>query len=274
MTILDKLENRYRKYGILSTKFQCKHRATCQSCLLPTPLRATTLEQVQGTFSQAKSAFVGDRYGNGVPRLLFVSLDPSRVLTDNDSEYTYVSKESRTPHGVQKGEMERAQRISANRATPSFRLRETNNMAECVLGMPIGPNIARYYAHANAVKCTVNKKGSRLQADNRLYENCRERNYLREEIEILAPDVIVSMGQRTMESVEYALAIQHGWDNVGCEKEVVLSNRRQALWLPIHHPRNAGGFYNEARNIWGNGKGREWEKFAERVRDFISNRDS
>ena len=265
----------YDKVGILSTNFRCKHLAECQGCLPPTPSDATDPEEIRNTFTQAKSAFVGDRYGDVAPRLLFVSLDPGRALKTDSAPYNYIARETRTPQGVQKGNASvipfLPYRVDGRKWQ---RLLRTNELAERILRdkIPQESHVMRFYAHANAAKCTMNKKGS-VKANNRLYDNCRKRNYLRGEIDILAPDIIVSMGKEAMEGVEHALPTSHGWERVGCEKEVELSGGRRALWLPIHHTSHPD-IWPEAREKWGNGEGHEWEKFADRVREFISKRDS
>ena len=262
--ILRDLREYYDKNKILSTNFDCKHLAKCQSCLPPTPVDATIPTDAEDTFTQAKAAFVGDRYCEHVPRLLFVSLDPGRVLTDKDSEYTYVLDENRSPDGVQKGEINRAQRIHNKQATPSTRLCWTNKMAERVLEKSIGSNIMRFYAHINAVKCTMNKKGSK-QADDRLFEHCRE--YLLEEIDILSPDVIVTLGKQAKNGVAsaFSIASKPAW---GRDKAVSLPNGRTSLWLPIYHTSYFGGFHRQRNKEWGP----DWEQFIKRVREFMSSR--
>ena len=270
----------YDGKNILSTRFDCEHREDCRKCgSCNTPLRITPQDanSADNTFTQAKSAFVGKHYENaralGIPRLLFVSSDPGSSTYSSNPEDNFTSDESRTPAGVREREIT----ATARGFGRDVHWRTTHELACQILqGFPRCAKLSDmeatpYFAHTNAAKCCQNREGNG-EAHDRLFKHCRK--YLPEEINILAPDVIVSMGENAMGSVEYALSVRHGWEDVGCEKEVALSNEQQALWLPIYHPRYAGGFYNHARNKWGNGKGREWEKFAERVRDFISNRDS
>ena len=263
MTMLIKLENHYRGCGILSTAFSCKHESACRGGLELTSESATTLDETRGTFTPAKSAYVGEHYGDGVPRLLFVSLDPGTALSSKDRAYTYTANESRTPEGVQAGETARARRIDKYEALPSNRLRWTNRMAGRIFCMRDKADVMRFYAHVNAVKCTMNKKYNR-KADGILFENCRE--YLRDEIDILSPDVIVTLGEEAKGGVEYAFSVESEW---GREEIVRLSDGRESLWLPIYHPSNFGAFHKQRKSEqWGP----DWKKFAERVREFMSAR--
>ena len=64
--ILQELDLYYRKRGIHSMEFWCGCRDACASAVPP-----------GGTFTEARSAFVGTFYKDGMrPRLLFLGLDP------------------------------------------------------------------------------------------------------------------------------------------------------------------------------------------------------
>ena len=263
MTMLVKLENYYRECGILSTDFRCKHLAQCQGCMPPTPADAKLPEDAENTFTEAKAAFVGEHYRECVPRLLFVSLDPGSALTSKDSEYNYISAESRLPEGVRQGEMDRAQRISHGKAKSSPRLRETNKLAALILGRPTA-EVMRFYAHTNAAKCNMNKP-KRAEANILLFQNCR--GYLRGEIDILGPDVIITLGEEAKWGMSHAFGES---SEFGGEQTISMPCGKQAIWFPIYSPSNYGRFYALLDDKWGPNR----EGLAKRIRDFISNRDS
>ena len=243
--ILRDLREYYDKNKILSTNFDCKHLAKCQDCLPPTPVDATTPKEAENTFTEAKSAFVGDRYCECAPRLLFVSLDPGSALTDKDPGYNYISDESRSPEGVKNGELDRMLRNRLGKGRLSLRLHKTNKMAALILEKPVD-EVMRFYAHVNTVKCCMNKK-KRKQADKRLFVNCLE--YLRGEIDILTPDVIITLGKEAKEGVARTFSISPPpqWAQ---EYKVVLRNGKEAVWFPSCHSSNYGLYkkQEEARN--------------------------
>ena len=257
MTMLIKLADYYRECKILSCGFDCKHRVECQGDLKLTRPGSTDLKKIRDTFTQAKSALIGDRYGDEVPRLLFVSLDPGSVLMEEgkDPDYSYVSAESRTPEGVQKGEIARAERIRARRAQPSPRLRETNKLAGCMLRKSAAEAI-HFYAHVNAVKCTMNKESS-AEADKRLFRNCRE--YLRGEIDILAPDVIFTLGKQAKRGIEHAFSIEGEW---ACEQVVTLGSGKETAWFPSYHMSSYGPYKKQEQ---------QRNQFVQAIRERFSN---
>ena len=277
MTMLIKLENYYRECGIwpaAGNDFRCRHLDACRNGMKFTPLDATKLCQARNTFTPGHSAMVGARYEESSPRLLFVALDLGTVLRNDDEGYTYVKPETRAPLGLRRSH-ERMMGLIVSGKDKARRptLKRTNQFAEALLcnlpGFPEkkGGDFIRFCVRVNAAKCTMNKK-QRAQAANRLYDNCRECGYLRGEIEILSPDIIVSLGKMAKLAVESAFSTSSEWTQ---EKVIHLPDNKKALWLPVHHPRHPQ-FYPEARVNWGNGKGREWKKFAARVREFMSAR--
>ena len=266
MTILVQLENYYRKRGILSTNFRCKHAAECQGDLPSAPVDATRLCEVRNKFTEAHSAYVGVRYGDIFPRLLFVQLDLGTVLSDKDPGYNLASPESRTPEGLRKMRELMSERVMSGKAPMSPTVKGTNKLAAAIL-RGCSPEIqedmwvSRFYARVNAVKCTMNKK-RREQADDRLYDNCRERDYLRKEIEILSPDIIISMGEQAKKTVESVFHVSSEWTR---EQKVKLRDGKEAVWAPIYHPSSYGPYKKQEDDR---------NRLVERIRDFIASRDS
>ena len=287
MTILIQLENYYRESGILSTDFRCKHLAKCRGCLRPTPVDATTPEEAEDTFTEAKAAFVGDRYCECAPRLLFVSLDPGGALKPNDPKYNYISPESRTLSGVWKGNARIMQCFIKGKSIPRPRLEGTNQVAEAILrefpDIPQGEHAMRFYAHVNAAKCTTNK-GGRKQANEELFKNCRE--YLQGEINALCPDIIVTHGGKARRGVKHAFRgstiEKNAYPNVWV---ITPKSGSQIFWLNTYHP-TARYRANETQRPFdlqmegldggprsdGNSPG--LDGYAKLIHNFISNRDS
>ena len=281
MTMLDKLENHYCKCGILSTDFRCEHRAICQSGLLLTPPNAEreNVAQWQNTFTEARSAYVGNRYGEVFPRLLFVSLDPRSALKHDDPDYNFIAPETRTPLGVRAG-MERVMGLLSDGRDTSRRPRlgGTNALAERILReFPTAPkegHVMQFYAHTNAAKCCMNKPGGK-EADRILFKNCR--GYLRGEINIMSPDIIVTQGGKAKRGIKHAFrdgiireVCPHAW-TIECKEGGM-------FWWHTYHPaaRCRPGETKRPFAIQMDGEdgGPGLDGYAKLIRDFISNRDS
>ena len=123
----------------------------------------------------------------------------------------------------------------------------------------------RHFAHANSAKCCMNKPG-RKQADRVLFRNCQE--YLRGELEILCPDVIVTQGAEAKKAVEsfYEPPERIGEDEYA---STILMNSRKVFWLHTYHPGNWGAF-NKQR---GFDKTRKlalgWNKYSRMIHEFV-----
>lgn len=252
MTILAELESHYRERGIWpanSPAFGCGRLEECRKPkdrdepLSFTPLDATLSSPWRNTFTPGHSALVGARYEEAEPRLLFVALDLGTVLRDDDPDYNYVLPDNRGPAGIRRSH-ERMMRLVLSGKDPARRptLKATSELARAILqdlpGIPEGDDFMRFCARVNAAKCTMNKE-KRAQADNRLYKNCRERNYLRGEINILAPDIIVSQGKQARLGVEHAFCVRGEWARW---RSVKLESGKEAVWFPGYHPSSYGPY--------------------------------
>ena len=276
----------YDGKNILSTRFDCKHRKDCQGCLPSTPADAKLPKDAEDTFTEAKAAFVGDRYGECNPRLLFVSSDPGGALKRGDPEYNHISPHSRTLAGVWEGNARIMRRyVDGTETIERQRLEGTNQVAEAILrefpGVLQGEHPMRFYAHTNAAKCSVNNEG-REEAHKTLFNNCRE--YLREEINIFRPDILVTHGGNARRGVKYAfpgIKIEE-WS---CPNLFVIHTQRPILWLNTYHPSGRGRalFFAQVRGENNGPRPRRHriqcdppglDGYAKLIRDFISNRDS
>jgi hypothetical protein len=206
--MLDELDLYYRKSGIHSETFRCCCQISCKSAVPP-----------NGTFTEAKSAYVGPGYENGVrPRLLFIGLDPGEGRE-------WPNEQQRTPAAIQKkilsdppgdkqhwwGTLRFALRI-LSAIDPEIRQfwNELANLQseDCRAWTPsllklkqreFRDLLTPRFAHANVVRSSVGAKNSQ-QANEILYENCHK--YLCGEIEVLKPDVIVTQGDDAKLAVE------------------------------------------------------------------------
>ena len=242
--MLDKLKRYYADNGILATRFTCSHSDECCGGLK----RCTGSKSC---FTGPKSAYVGECYerahGAGLPRLLFVSLD-SGSAESNPTK--------RLPQAV------RQQTIEGSLGPKNRHWYRTHELAACIfnwiLESCMTPCQAQpYFAHANAAKCCQNKPGRR-QADNRLFDNCRQ--YLRGELELFCPDVIVSQGKQARVGVASVVGDQPP-PRCRPTKRVYLGNQ-EVFWLDTYHPAAPRYFYPQ-RARWG--------EFADEIKTFFDN---
>ena len=235
MSIPCDLYRYYEAQGILATHFTCPHHDECS--------------KDSPCFTGPKAAYVGGRYEYAhdarLPRLLFVSLDSGSAERNPTN---------RLPEAV------RAQTIALCLGPKTRHWYRTHELAACIfntiLGTCMTPRQAQqYFAHTNSAKCCQNRP-SRGLAHRRLFTNCRP--YLRGELKVLRPDVIVTQGDLAKIGVCAAL------DCPPVEIQGVNHVRiagRTALWLPTYHPR-AWGLFNRQR--------RSWATLAESIAAFVT----
>lgn len=227
--MLPKLENYYKANGILSTHFTCRHKAECKG----------DCEK----FTGPKSAFIPAGYESEsckLPRLLFLSLDSG----SGDKE-----DNNRLPLAVRRQEEEK-DILKLHKGKHWYR---THELAYYILKRfssdikiedDIKDNEARkYFAHANSAKCCMNKK-QRKKADSILFRNCRK--YLREELAILKPEIIVTQGK---EAKEVILEL-HERTNKRFDEftSVITLNGVKVFWLHTYHP-GCWGLFNRQCNF-------------------------
>ena len=263
-SLIEKLTAYYEEKKILSTKFDCPHFARCRQGMCLTPDNARTEKEALNTFTKAKSALVGKHYEDTVPRLLFVSLDPGSAI---HITHSFASPQSRTPKALQHHPKFELEVLRAKRKRHWI---HTNEMAyviysSCGIHPDTMIDSSDYFSHVNAFKCSVNNPG-RGKASSRLFGNCR--GYLRGEIEVLSPDVIITQGEEAMEGLGLAFLVSAQW---GRSQTINLSDGKQVLWLPTYHPRYVSGFFRQMKKEWGS-ESQPWIKFAQEVREFVSQR--
>lgn len=235
-SMLDALTAYYRSQRILSTQFACLHEVKCRGDC--------------AAFTGPKSAFVSTGYErHDLPRLLFLSLDSGSGAS--------VAKE-RLPAEVRKQEEEGFDVGSAHKGRHWYL---THEIAWCILrrfDSKIGlKEVQRYFAHANSAKCCQNKPGGG-QADAKLFRNCGK--YLPAELEVLAPDIIVTQGAKARDAIR-RYSVQE-IDPPDEWARIVAMNGREVFWLQTRHP--ARGWLARQfadRPTWK-------EEYAEMIREF------
>ena len=255
--MLKKLENYYRHIGILSTEFSCEHLRECRGD--------------SQNFTEAKSAFIGEKYGElNFPRLLFISSDPggAKIPTKDGGEIDFMLPENRTPESVRRLVIERVRR---GIKSPSQRAKSTNELARFILrefnsdvDEMDEEKLTQHFAHANSVKCCQNKKNHK-QADGVLFRNCR--GYLRGEIEMLAPDILITHGKKAESGVQFAFRNESQKEIAQNAFEYEMQNGK-FFWLQTPHPASYGRPKFLAQK---NGKdgGPGWAGYVKLIREFM-----
>lgn len=234
MDYLDAVKKYYQKEGILSTRFSCGLKSACAN---------------SGTDSGPKSAHVGSRYGLGVPRLLFVSLDAGQAKP---------SAEKRTPEAVRK----ETERVGIKESAANTHWYRTCELAREILHPFIHEltmeDITPYFAHTNASKCCPSGCGG--NASSVAYLNCHR--YLAGEVSVLDPDAVVTQGREAEVGIK-ALLIDEvdKVPNIRYAEVAKLCGRRRFL-LHTYHPRYARGFYEQRRQSG------TWSTYAEAIERF------
>jgi uracil-DNA glycosylase len=126
-----------------------------------------------------------------------------------------------------------------------------------VLLQPFHPGVtpatvAPFFAHTNSAKCCEHNPG-RAKARSVLFKNCRQ--FIPEELRILAPDVLVTQGHEARRIVAKDLPLlMHDVREVkGASYEagiIQLTAAKQALWLHTYHPNNYGLFHPQRKHCW------------------------
>ena len=243
-TMFQRLSRYYQDNGILSTSFTCPHREECSGG--------------SPKFTGPKSAFVSTGYENrssNLPRLLFLSLD-SGSGDRNDR--------NRLPEAVRQQEERERDVLALPKHKHWYR---THELAWYIFKR-FRPSIKleeakEHFAHANSAKCCMNKPG-RKQADKILFRKCRE--YLRSELEILRPDIIVTQGAEAKKAVGLFCET---FERIDEYASIIRMNSRKVFWLHTHHPSGWGAF-NRQRNFDKNQNlALGWDKYSRKIYEFI-----
>lgn len=211
--MIDELKVYYKKQGISAKDFHCKHYNDCS--------------KGYSEFTTAKEPYIGEKYEDGnTPRLLFLSLDSGSASTCNSKK---------TMEHLLIHEQERSY-FKKN----DIHWKATYGIAQSLLKDFIDVDlieINNYFAHINSAKCCQNKKRNE-EANEKLFKNCI--SYLKEEIEILNPNTIITQGEKAKNVIN-----EHFKQNKKCilkeDKEKcfvfeITINSKKVFWLHTYHP--------------------------------------
>jgi hypothetical protein len=243
--MLSELKAYYSEIGILSTNFHCPYSDQCGSG--------------SNGLIKGKSAFVGTEYErHSIPRTLFVSLDPG-------SDDSFETPQKRTPEGVR--EVEEHQNWQS--FNPLLHWYATHKLAYLIARESDASIVLQdstlFFAHTNSAKCCYVKKDHDMSGDV-LYRNCR--NFLRKEIDILDPDIIISQGQKALDAVASSsseISKQVKYQPVVSIHDrihVIIVNNHPVLWIQSIYP------------SWRNDRTRKQEKdlypfYLDAVKEFL-----
>lgn len=116
-----------------------------------------------------------------------------------------------------------------------------------------------YFAHVNSAKCCQNKPG-RKRADSILFDNCRR--FLRGELRILKPDVVVTQGSQAKNAILSSFAVRRKVVRAISAPRFQLDAHYEtglieiepdmmaSLWLQTYHPSNFGRFNPQRAHCW------------------------
>lgn len=219
-----------------------------------------------------KATFVGSKYGqDGLPRLVFLSLDPGKVYgqdelapkTVQESIERYVPS---NPHSY-------GMHLLALRILNEFNmLLELRHELFQVTGRYLATGAALtekllavtpYFAHVNSAKCCTNdpaQENGMKKAPGGFFVNCRD--FARKELEILRPHIIVTQG------VEARAVISDESRSGGSVIRSQIAGN-QALWISTSHPAN-GCFWTEGCPplLPAGCDGRDWCNYAGAAKEF------
>jgi hypothetical protein len=248
-----KLNIFYKQQGIYPEDFHCRYHSLCRS------------KAYQRKMTETRMSMIGSIYGEKYPKIVVVSLDPPSDLNGKFSRPDLRITESVTALGE-------AWNYTIDRPNPHWAM--TQIIVKDVLtiwgykarpnaavvaesyagGRPI-ENVTPYFAHVNAAKCSMNNPGGG-QAPQAVFEAC-SKAYLRQELAILEPQILISQGKIT-NNILAGIFKKQPIEEIDLPKvEVVALGQNEVFWLPMHHPsrqikkiRDEWPYYENAIRKW------------------------
>jgi len=222
MTVIQKLRHYYNQNGIAANYFTCTHYANCRG--------------KNKSFKKAREAYVGRYYENTCPRLLFLSLDPG-----SDGERRNASRgmkqlqkdiEKWTPNAPKKGHWH-------------WTLMLAVELLQSFIPGITRDSVVKYFAHTNSAKCCQNKRHG-AEADSRLFKYCI--SFVPDELERLAPDVIITQGDKAKRVLQ--LAYQDTGEVIPGRRKswntkLVPISGQTVLWIHTYHPTQPQSFFKK-----------------------------
>ncbi len=193
--------------------------------------------------TETKMSMVGKHYGVHFPRIVVLSLDPP-----NGNQGDCVEPHQRTTEYI--SDKHENDDYSANRPNPHWALTQiivkdilcrfgyvtppaVAVVVESYAGRPI-ENVSAYFAHVNVAKCSMHNPG-KGQAHREVHEACGDA-YLLGELEILAPDILITQGNASNAITSRLLTGEQFSPRIlPCAKKIDRKGKTM-LWLPMRHP--------------------------------------
>ena len=221
----------YRRRDIHPEHFNCQHQDFCRTFAY------------QNDMTETKMSMVGSRYGGKYPKIVVVSLDPPY-----GNQGVFVEPHQRTT--VYITAKHEADNYDLNRPNPHWAMTQiivkdllclfgyeartgAAVVAESYAGRPI-ENVSSHFAHVNVAKCSMNNVG-KGQANRKVHKTCGN-SYLREELAILEPDILITQGNATNEIMTNLLAGRQFWESDPPAVRHVDLGKTATLWLLMRHP--------------------------------------
>jgi hypothetical protein len=220
---LQRVSHYYRQQGISPAafvEFRCPHKDDCKAHAGTAPGRQ---------FVCGRGAWISQGYEqHKLPRVLVLSSDWGGDEGSQPSE--------RRAQAVRPGGTDRLQQYREEQEIVTQLLRPFYKRI-CQSDLKV-EDIYKFYARTNSIKCCANRAASR-QAPQRLFQNCLE--YLEPEIELLAPDILVSQGDQAEKVVKShfrpklirKISTDGKW-----YRALIGVGRREVLWVRVPFPRS------------------------------------
>jgi hypothetical protein len=253
-SMLERLDRYYHEQGIPAIGgFNCKHKEACSAVCAP------------GKMISVPESYVGAGYEDGkLPRLLFVSSDTNNPEgLDEHPEY-----------GALRGIREIIWRHRNDPLKPQTHLHQTLDLARSILAPYAKERLGKdiefndfvgYIANVRSTRCKDSSIG-RKEGSPRMFRNCI--GFLKGEIEVLRPDIIVMQGARARSALWTTFPVirqfsMSGYPNTICQI-VQLEANHTAIKIIAKHPCAHGS------NGWKSGEIKNFVDWAAKsVQEFI-----
>lgn len=227
--IINRLREYYASRGIGAVAFSCTNRAACSKGALD--------------FTEAKEPHIGLRYGEGIPRLVVLSLDPGS--SPSAPENRTIERRDNWKPGWRARGLEKTRHWYRTLEAVHRIFTGIQDSLACV---PV-EDILPYFAHANSARCCQSKPNRRM-ADETLFSRCRE--FVRGEVEILSPEILVTQGDyaRMVIDGKFSIRQKNTMESINGGKHpwwLVDMGDHEMLWFHTHHPNQRGGLFSRER---------------------------
>jgi uracil DNA glycosylase superfamily protein len=277
MSVSQRVADYYKEKHILPAefaKFRCRHKCDCKDHVEV----ADGFKFISGRLPAISSGYEkppsDERHQ--LPRLLVLSLDWGKDEGSKPSDRGLRSPGSTQGRRLTQAREERE--IAARLLRPFYKkLFPQANLD--------WKEVHHFYARTNSIKCCANQV-DKQQAAERLFHNCRE--YLRPELELLIPDILVTQGKQAAKVVEVQFGetvhdlhtISEDGSRSSCTwtefaeadpgkwfSAVIMIDRRKVLWfgVPFPHSRGKRGYHPKAGEL-----DMYYERCADEADQFMS----